>query len=149
MVTDSEDAAVPADVPPQIGIPPHAAANLRRCVIVSVPLGVVAVGLLTLIGHPLAGVLVCVGLALGAVNTYLVQRSVVKYAGAARAGATDGKRRFGGGVLARLVIVSAVALSICLSLLPDGIGVLGGLAAFQVLMLAAASVPLIRELRRA
>ncbi len=131
--------------PGPITVPPHAAANLRRCMIISIPLGVVAIGLLALIGHPLAGVLVCVGLALGAANTYLVQRSVVKYA----ASAVPAKRRFVAGVFVRLAVISVFALGICLLLLPDGLGVLGGLAAFQILMLAAASMPLIRELRQA
>jgi len=137
----------PVGVSPEvIDAPPHAAANLRRCVIISVPLGIVATGLSALIGHPLAGLLVCVGLALGAGNTYLVQRSVMKYA---VAGGANGRRRFVGGVFARLVVLSAAAVGICLPLLPDGLGVLGGLAAFQVLMLAGASMPLIRELRQA
>lgn len=145
-MTNPQSAA--ADTGPQesIGVPPHAAANLRRCAIISIPLGVVAIGLLALIGHPLAGVLVCVGLAIGAANTYLVQRSVVKYA---VSDAAHGKRRFIGSVFLRLAVVSVVALGICLLLLPDGLGVLGGLAAFQILMLASASVPLLRELRQA
>ncbi len=130
---------------PGNGVPSQAAANLRRCLIISVPLGIVAIGLLTLAGHPLAGALVCVGLALGAANTYLVQRSVVKYATAGG----GHKGRFVAGVFGRLAVISAIALSICLLLLPDGLGVLGGLAAFQILMLAAASMPLIRELRQA
>jgi hypothetical protein len=124
-------------------VPAHAAANLRRCLLVSVPLGIVAIALLALVGHPLAGVLVCVGLALGASNSWLVQRSVARYG----AGAGDGKRRFIGGVFARLALITLVALGLCLPLLPDGLGVLGGLAAFQILMLASASMPLIRELR--
>lgn len=151
---NSEGEAVPAGVAPEplddavaaTGVPPHAAANLRRCMIISIPLGVVAIGLLALVGYPLAGVLVCLGLALGAANTYLVQRSVVRFA---KSGAAHGKRRFVGGVFARLAVISAIALTICLLTLPDGLGVLGGLAAFQILMLAAASMPLIRELRQA
>ncbi|MGB9376719.1 MAG: hypothetical protein WCB04_04305 [Mycobacteriales bacterium] len=129
-----------------IGVPRHTAANLRRCAIISIPLGLVAVGLLALVGHPLAGVLVCLGLAMGAGNTYLVQRSVVKYASS---DAGDAKRRFIGGVFVRLAVISVVALTICLLLLPDGLGILGGLAAFQILMLASASMPLLRELRQA
>ncbi len=135
---DSPDSVVPE-------VPAHAAANLRRCLIVSVPLGIVAIGLLALVGHPIAGLLVCVGLALGGLNSWLVQRSVVRFA----ATAGRGKRRFIGGVFGRLAIISLVALGLCLLLLPDGLGVLGGLAAFQILMLASASMPLIRELRKA
>ncbi len=127
-------------------IPAHASANLRRSALVSVPLGVVAIGLLALVGHVLAGLLACVGLALGALNSWLVQRSVVKYAGSTDA---HRKRRFIGGVLGRLTLISVVGLGLCLLLLPDGLGVLGGIAVFQILMLASASAPLIRELRKA
>lgn len=130
------------DVPP---IPANAAANLRRSMLVAVPLGIVAIGLLALVGHPIAGLLVCVGLALGALNSRLVQRSVARYAGSAG----QGKRRFIGGVFGRLTVISVIGLGLCLLLLPDGLGVLGGLAAFQILMLASASMPLIRELRKA
>lgn len=124
-------------------VPAHAAANLRRCLIVSVPLGLVAIGLLTFVGHPLAGVLICVGLALGALNSWLVQRSVARYG----ISPGEGKRRFIGGVFARLALITVLGLGLCVLLLPDGLGVLGGLAAFQILMLASASMPLIRELR--
>jgi hypothetical protein len=134
---------VPGGEPP--AIPAHAAANHRRSVLVSVPLGLVAIGLLALVGHPIAGLLVCVGLALGALNSWLVQRSVARYA----ASGGTGKRRFVGGVFGRLAVISGVGLGLCLLLLPDGLGVLGGLAAFQILMLASASMPLIRELRKA
>jgi len=107
-------------------------------------LAVVAILLLSLLGHPLAGLLFCVGLALGALNTWLVQRSVVRFASST---AGDAKRRFVGGVFGRLALISLVALAICLLFLPDGLGVLAGLAGFQILMLASASMPLIRELR--
>jgi hypothetical protein len=127
-------------------IPAHATANLRRSVLVSIPLGAVAIALLALVGHPLAGVLVCVGLALGALNGRLVQRSVVRYA-ASETG--DRKRRFIAGVFGRLTTITVVALVLCLLALPDGLGVLAGLAVFQILLLASASMPLIRELRKA
>lgn len=125
-------------------IPAHAVANRRRSVLVAGPLGAVALLLLVLLGHPVAGVLFSVGLALGALNTWLVQRSVVRYAASS---ARDAKRRFVGGVFGRLALISLAALGICLLFLPDGLGVLAGLAVFQVLMLASASLPLIRELR--
>jgi hypothetical protein len=127
----------------RLAVPAQAAANLRRCLVVSVPLGIVAIGLLALVGHPVAGVLVCVGLALGGLNSWLVQRSVARYGGSPG----QGKRRFIGGVFGRLALMTALGLGLCVLFLPDGIGVLGGLAAFQILMLASASMPLIRELR--
>ncbi|MCA1682681.1 MAG: hypothetical protein LC685_01560 [Actinobacteria bacterium] len=127
-------------------VPAHAAANLRRCLLVAVPLGLAAIALLALVGYPLAGVLVCVGLALGGLNSWLVQRAVVRYA-ASPGG--NRRRRFVGGVFGRLALVSVLALGVCVLLLPDGLGILGGLAIFQILMIAGASMPLIRELRKA
>lgn len=125
-------------------IPPHVVANRRRSVVIALPLAVVALVLLSVLGHPVAGVLFFVGLALGALNTWLVQRSVVRYASSS---AGDAKRRFVGGVFGRLALISVVALGLCLLFLPDGLAVLAGLAVFQILMLASASMPLIRELR--
>lgn len=127
-------------------IPAQAVANRRRAIVVSVPLGLVAILLMAVLGHPLAGVLVCVGLALGAVNSWLVQRAVVRYAMSSE---HHRKRRFIGGVFGRLAAISLVAVAVCLLVLPDGLGILAGLAIFQVLMLASASMPLIRELRKA
>ena len=127
-------------------MPAQAVANRRRAIVVSVPLGALSVLLLGLAGHLLAGAFVCVGLALGALNSWLVQRSVIRYA---MSNDRRRKRRFVLGVFGRLVGISAVALAVCLLVLPDGLGILAGLAAFQVLLLASASMPLIRELRKA
>lgn len=127
-------------------IPAHAVANLRRSMLVAVPLGIVGIALTALVGHPLAGAFVCAGLALGGLNSWLLQRSVARYA---VSGADHGKRRFVGGVFGRLGLFTMVGLAVALLVRPDGVGVVAGLAVFQVLMLASASMPLIRELRGA
>lgn len=129
---------------PAVGIPQHAAANLRRSAIVALPTGAVALAILAAIGHPAAGGFVFLGLALGALNTHLVQRSVVRFAAGA---GTDRKRRFIGNVLVRLGAITLVALAIVALVRPDGLGVLGGLAIFQFLMLGVASLPVFKELR--
>lgn len=127
-------------------VPVHAAANLRKSMLLALPVAVVAVVILWLFGHPLAGLFVIVGLGLGAVNSALVQRSVVGYAGSS---ATHRKQRFVGGVFVRLGAITLVALALVLTVRPDGLGVLGGLAIFQLLMVGNASMPLIKELRKA
>lgn len=134
------------DAPAALAVPQHTAANLRRSVLLSVPLGGVALLILALLGHPVAGLLAFVGLALGALNSLLVQRSVVRFASRGEAAR---KQQFIGGALSRLGAITAVALLIVLLVRPDGLGVLGGLAAFQLLMLANAALPLIKELRGA
>lgn len=137
MVNDSP--AIPA-------IPMHAAANHRRSMIMALPVGAVALAILAPFGHPLAGVFVFVGLAFGALNSYLVQRSVARFAGSEHA---DRRRRFVGSVLFRLSLITLISLVIVLLVRPDGLGVLGGLALFQLLMVGNASLPVIKELRKA
>lgn len=129
---------------PVPAVPVHAAANHRRSIVLALPFAVLALVVLALVGHPIAGIFVVVGLALGAVNSRLVQLSVLHYAeqGSAR------KQRFVGGVLFRLGVITLIALIIVLLDRPDGLGVLGGLAVFQLLMIGNASVPIFRELRK-
>ena len=94
-------------------------------------------------GHPLMGVFGLLGIALGAVNNRMLQMSVIAYA-------TDEKmtkKRFRNGVFSRLGGITILALAIGLLLRPDGLGVFAGLAAFQILMLVGAAVPVFRSLR--
>ena len=128
---------------PVVYTPVSAAANLRRSVIVSVALGIIAVVVAALAGHPLFGVFCCVGLALGAVNTWLLQKSVIRFA----MSANPQKKRFRRGVIARLGAVTVIAIGIAVLARPDGLGVFIGLAVFQVLMLVGAAVPVMRKLR--
>lgn len=126
--------------------PGQAIANLRRSILLAVPVAVVAVVVSAVLSHALVGVFVVVGLAMGAVNTALVQRSVARFASENR---PKRKQRFIGGVFGRLLAITVVALIILLLVHPDGIGVLAGLAIFQLLMVGNASLPVIRELRKA
>lgn len=135
----NEGPAIPA-------VPERAGANLRRSVLIGVPVAVVAVVVCGLIGHLLAGLFVVIGMAMGAVNTALVQRSVARFAAG---GNPKRKQRFVGGVFVRLAVITVIALALVLLVRPDGIGVLGGLAIFQLLMVGNASLPVIKELRKA
>jgi hypothetical protein len=81
---------------------------------------------------------------LGLFNTALVQRSAARFA----ASGDPNKRRFAVSVLARLALVTALAVGLALALRPDGLAVFAGLAAFQLLMIFIAAVPLVKELRR-
>lgn len=134
----SETSAVPA-------VPAHAAANHRRSVLIAAPLGVVALAVCAALGHPLAGLFVVLGLAMGAGNTYLVQRSVARFAGSGDIGR---RKRFVGNTLSRLAVITLIAVVIMLLVRPDGFGVVGGLAIFQLLMVGNASLPVIKELRK-
>lgn len=123
--------------------PVSAAANLRRSAIVSAGLGLVAISVSAATGHPLLGVFGCLGLALGAYNNRLLQRSVLRFA------APDGidRKQFRRGVLTRLGIITLLAIGAGFFVRPDGLGVFFGLAVFQILMLIGAAVPVFRSLR--
>ncbi|HKC28174.1 MAG TPA: ATP synthase subunit I [Jatrophihabitans sp.] len=128
---------------PVVYTPVSAAANLRRAVIVGAVLCAVAIVVLSIEGHPLMGLFGGLGLALGAVNNRLLQKSVLRYA-------TDehiGKKQFRRGVMGRLGLITVLALLLGIFLRPDGLGVFVGLAVFQVLMLIGAAVPVFRSLR--
>jgi hypothetical protein len=119
-----------------------AAANLRRSVVISAVLGIVAIVIASVAGHPLAGVFGCVGLALAALNNQMLQKSVVQFA---TSGVTKGT--FRGGVMLRLGGITIVSIIIALLFRPDGYATFAGLAVFHILMLVGAAVPVFRSLR--
>lgn len=121
------------------------AADLRKVTVIAAGLGVVGGIALTLLGYPLMGVFLLVGLGLGLLNALLLRRAAARFA--AMDGASKG--RFAAGALGRLGVITVLALGIGVLVTPDGLGVFLGLAIFQLLMVAAALVPLLKELRQA
>jgi hypothetical protein len=123
--------------------PVDAAANLRRSIIVGSILGVIGIVVLSVVGHPLAGVFGCVGLALGALNNRMLQQAVLRFA------APDGidRKQFRQGVLARLTVITLLAIGIGFFVRPDGLAIFLGLALFQILMLIGAALPVFQSLR--
>lgn len=128
---------------PVVYTPVSAAANLRRSALIGSVLGVLAIVITAVQGHPLMGVFGLVGIALGALNNLMLQRSVLAYA----RDASMSKKRFRNGVFGRLGGITLLAIAIGLLVRPDGLGVFGGLALFQILMLVGAAVPVFRSLR--
>lgn len=128
---------------PVVYTPVSAAANLRRSVVISAVIGVVAIVVLSLQGHPLMGVFGVLGLALGAYNNLLLQRAVLRFAGSP----DMGRQQFRRGVMARLGSITLLAIALGLLVRPDGLGVFAGLAVFQVVMLIGAAVPVFRSLK--
>lgn len=119
------------------------AADLRRLTIVAGAIGVVGIVGATLFGHPMAGVYGLVGLALGLLNAFLLRRSAGMYATVE----SPQKSRFAMGALGRLALITVIGLTIAWLTLPDGLGVLAGLAVFQLLLVVMALIPLLRDLR--
>jgi hypothetical protein len=128
----------------QVPISPRPVINLRPAAIIAACLGAVSIVVFAPMGYPLAGGFFCGGLGLGLFNTALVQRSAARFA----ASGDPNKRRFAASVLARLALITALAVGLALALRPDGLAVFAGLAAFQLLMIFIAAVPLVKELRQ-
>ncbi len=126
-------------------VPDVAKGNLRRSIIMASCLGVAAVLVTGLLGHILMGLFACVGLALGAFNSRLVQRAVVRFAASE---ATNKKARFTRSVFGRLALITVLAVGLGLLVRPDGLGVFVGLAFFQLLMIGGATVPVFRQLKQ-
>jgi len=129
-------------LPSGLAVSPRATANLKRSLVLAVALGALSLVVLALLGHPLAGFFVVLGLAFGVLNTWLMQRSIVRY------GESRSKGGFVRGMLTRLFLLTAVSLVAVFLVRPVGIGLLAGLAVFQAIVLLGAAVPVIRELRR-
>jgi hypothetical protein len=123
--------------------PVSAAANLRRSIGVSAVVGVLAIVALSVAGHPLMGVFGCVGLALGALANWLLQRSMLKYA----VDDTMTMKRFRHGAFRRLGGITLIAVGCAVLVQPDGLATVVGLAVFHVIMLIGAAVPVLRSLR--
>jgi hypothetical protein len=122
---------------------PRSTINLRRAAVVAAGIGAASFVVMVPAGYPLAAAFFCAGLALGLLNTTLVQRSAARFA----AMGDPSKKRFAGAVLGRLALITVLALGIAVLVQPEGLGVFAGLAAFQFMMIFLASVPLLRELR--
>ncbi|UXA16724.1 ATP synthase subunit I [Mycobacterium sp. SMC-4] len=96
-----------------------------------------------LLGHPMFGLFFGIGLALGLTNALLVRRSVQSIT------ASDHplKSKMALNSATRLVVITVVGLSIAFYFRPQGLGVLFGLALFQVILVLSTSLPVLKKLR--
>jgi hypothetical protein len=117
----------------------------RRVFIIAAVLGGVGLLIASLVGHVIVGLLLLVGLALGAVNNILTIRSILKFTAA---GDPD-RKRFAKASLARLAYVSLIAAVFLIVFRRDGIAVLAGIAVFHLLAALATAVPALKEFRKA
>ena len=122
---------------------PSVAFRPVRLLVLSCVLTVVAVGLAALAGHVMFGVLFGVGLALGLLNAVLVQRSVESIT------AQDHplKRKMALNSATRLLVISVIGLAVAFAFRPTGLGVLFGLALFQVLLVLSTALPVWKKMR--
>ncbi|BBY62408.1 hypothetical protein MHEL_06510 [Mycolicibacterium helvum] len=89
------------------------------------------------------GVFFGIGLALGLLNAVLVQRSVESIT----AGDHPLKRKMALNSATRLLVITVVGLTIAILFRPLGLGVLFGLALFQVLLVLSTALPVWKKIR--
>ena len=108
---------------------------------------VVVAGLVTLaaglLGHVMVGVFFGVGLGLGLLNALLVQRSVE----AITADAHPLKRKMALNSATRLLVMTVIGLTIAFLFRPQGLGVVFGMALFQVVLVLSTALPVMKKLK--
>jgi hypothetical protein len=118
---------------------------VRRTAISAIVVGVICAGIAVLIGQPFFVPGLVVGLALAIANHRVFQSSALRFT------TPEGvlhKKPFAGSVALRLGGCTAVAIGLLILKQPVGWGVITGLALFQLTMLGATIVSLLRFQRR-
>ena len=134
MTTPAQDAPL---VFPSVAFRP-----LRLLAICVVLTGLVALAA-GLLGHVMVGVFFGVGLALGLLNAVLVQRSVE----AITAEAHPLKRKMALNSATRLLVMTVIGLTIAFVYRPQGLGVVFGMALFQVVLVISTALPVMKKIR--
>ncbi len=122
---------------------PSVAFRPVRLLAICAALTALAVVLAALAGYVLFGVFFGVGLALGLINAVLVQRSVESIT----AGDHPLKRKMALNSATRLLVITTIGLAIAIIFRPLGLGVLFGLALFQVLLVLTTALPVWKKIR--
>jgi dipeptide/tripeptide permease len=95
------------------------------------------------LGHVMVGVFFGVGLALGLLNAVLVQRSV----DAITAEPHPLKRKMALNSATRLLVMTVIGLTIAFIFRPQGLGVVFGMALFQVVLVISTALPVMKKLK--
>jgi hypothetical protein len=122
---------------------PSVAFRPVRLFVISVLLTWVAMLAAGLSGHLMVGVYFGIGLLLGLLNALLVRRSVESITSQAH----PLKSSMALNSASRLAIITIVGLSIAYVFRPAGLGVVFGLAIFQVLLVLSTALPVWKKLR--
>jgi ATP synthase I chain len=122
---------------------PSVAFRPVRLLVICLVLTAAAVGVAAVWGHLMAGVFFGVGLGLGLLNAILVQRSVE----AITAHEHPLKRMMALNSATRLLVITVIGLTIAFVFRPAGLGVVFGLALFQVLLVLTTALPVWKKLR--
>ena len=122
---------------------PSVAFRPVRLLTMSLVLTVVAIAVAGSLHHPMVGVFFGVGLLLGLLNAVGVQRSVA----AITAEAHPLKKKMAMNSASRLMIITVIGLTVAFVFRPAGLGVVFGLALFQVLLVLSTALPVWKKLR--
>jgi dipeptide/tripeptide permease len=122
---------------------PSVAFRPVRLFVISIAITVVAIAVTGLSGHPMVGAFFGIGLLLGLLNAVLVQRSVASIT----AKEHPLKSSMALNSATRLAIITIVGLVIAYVFRPAGLGVVFGLAIFQVLLVLSTALPVWKKLR--
>ncbi|MEO3761368.1 ATP synthase subunit I [Mycobacterium sp. B14F4] len=134
MTTPAHDAPL---VLPSVAFRP-----LRLSVICFVLAALATVGT-ALLGHPMVGIFFGIGLGMGLLNALLVRRSVHSIT----AQAHPLKSKMALNSATRLMFLTVVGLVIAFVFRPAGLGVVFGMALFQMLLVFSTALPVARKLR--
>ena len=134
MTTPAQDAPL---VFPSVAFRPL---RLFAVCVVLAGLATLAAGLL---GHAMVGVFFGIGLGLGLLNAMLVQRSVE----AITAEAHPLKRKMALNSATRLLMMTVIGLTIAFIFRPQGLGVVFGMALFQVVLVISTALPVMKKIR--
>jgi hypothetical protein len=122
---------------------PSVAFRPIRLLVISVALTAVAVLATGAVNHLKVGVFFGVGLLIGLVNALGVRRSVA----AITANAHPLKSKMAMNSAGRLLVISVIGLILAFVFRPDGLGVVFGLALFQILLVLSTALPVWKKLR--
>ena len=122
---------------------PSVAFRPIRLLAISLVLTLVAVAAAGALGHPVVGAFFGVGLLLGLLNALGVQRSVT----AITADAHPLKKKMALNSASRLLFITVIGLAVAYVFRPEGLGVVFGLALFQVLLVMSTALPVWKKLR--
>ncbi len=111
---------------------PDVATVSRRTVFSALGIGVLGLLGCLLLSAVLTGLGLCIGLALGIFNFRLIQRSVVKVGEREEA---NRRRPLAINTMGRLGVITVIALGLLFASFDLGLGVMGGLAVFQAILL--------------
>lgn len=122
---------------------PSVAFRPVRLLVICVALTGLATIVSALLGHPLFGAFFGIGLGLGLINALLVRRAVFSIT------AHDHplKKKMALNSATRVLAISVIGLVIAFIFRPLGLGVLLGLALFQVILVLSTSLPVLKKLR--